>query len=246
MMQFDWWTLGLQTINFLIVVWLLSRFLYRPVRRVIEEREAADRKAADEARQKAEEALNARQTYEQKLAELAAEQRDREAQFHKTAEAERAKILNAARKEAAQMVEEARDKMDKEEKRAFESLKDRVIALASDLTRTALAGNMAVDARDIEKVSKHLDELSASGLEDLRADLAEQGTVLFISTPAPLSTELKDQWCDVLKSRLGKDVHITFETKPEILGGVELHFPHAALSFSVADRLGRAAEILKG
>ena len=55
-MQIDWWTLGLQTINFLIVIWLLSRFLYRPVRKIIEEREAADQAASDEAEQKLKEA----------------------------------------------------------------------------------------------------------------------------------------------------------------------------------------------
>ena len=39
-MQIDWWTLALQTINFLVLVWLLTHFLYRPVRQVIAERKA--------------------------------------------------------------------------------------------------------------------------------------------------------------------------------------------------------------
>ena len=46
-MEIDWWTLAIQTVNFLVVVWLLSRFLYRPVRRMIEAREAA-KKASGE------------------------------------------------------------------------------------------------------------------------------------------------------------------------------------------------------
>ena len=55
-MEIDWWTLAIQTVNFLVVVWLLSRFLYRPVRRMIEAREADDRKAAEDAAAKAAEA----------------------------------------------------------------------------------------------------------------------------------------------------------------------------------------------
>ena len=98
-MQIDWWTLGLQTVNFLIVIWLLSRFLYRPIRRIIEEREAADKAASDAAKDKLEEAQAVRRTYEDKTAQLAAERQEREADFHKSLEAERDKRLEAARKE---------------------------------------------------------------------------------------------------------------------------------------------------
>ena len=39
-MHFDWWTLALQTINFAILAWLLHRFLYKRVLRVIDARRA--------------------------------------------------------------------------------------------------------------------------------------------------------------------------------------------------------------
>ncbi|PPC85052.1 MAG: ATPase, partial [Methylocystis sp.] len=39
-MRFDWWTLGLQTVNFAVLVWLLHRLLYRPVLRMIDARRA--------------------------------------------------------------------------------------------------------------------------------------------------------------------------------------------------------------
>jgi F-type H+-transporting ATPase subunit b len=40
-MKIDWWTLGLQTINILVLVWILSRFLFRPVSDMIAARQAA-------------------------------------------------------------------------------------------------------------------------------------------------------------------------------------------------------------
>ena len=47
-MHFDWWTLALQTINFAILAWLLHRFLYKPVLRVIDARRAEiDKQYAD-------------------------------------------------------------------------------------------------------------------------------------------------------------------------------------------------------
>ena len=40
-MRIDWWTLALQTVNVLILIWILSRFLFRPIMAIIEERRAA-------------------------------------------------------------------------------------------------------------------------------------------------------------------------------------------------------------
>ena len=60
-MTIDWWTLGLQAVNFLILVWLLTRFLYRPVRRIIEQRKALVDKARDEAEKAKADAEAARQ-----------------------------------------------------------------------------------------------------------------------------------------------------------------------------------------
>ena len=49
-MHLDWWTIALQTINFAILVWLLNRFLYKPVLRVIDTRKAEVRRQYDEAK----------------------------------------------------------------------------------------------------------------------------------------------------------------------------------------------------
>ena len=48
-MRIDWWTLGLQTVNVLILVAILARFLFRPVIAIMEERQAAAAKALGDA-----------------------------------------------------------------------------------------------------------------------------------------------------------------------------------------------------
>jgi F-type H+-transporting ATPase subunit b len=44
-MLIDWFTVGAQAVNFLILVWLLKRFLYRPVLAAVDAREEEDRRA---------------------------------------------------------------------------------------------------------------------------------------------------------------------------------------------------------
>ena len=49
-MHLDWWTIGLQTVNFAILVWLLQRFLYKPVLRMIDARKAEIDQQYDDAK----------------------------------------------------------------------------------------------------------------------------------------------------------------------------------------------------
>ena len=49
-MHIDLWTLGLQTINVLVLVWLLARFLFRPVAAIVVQRAPGDRGAAGRRR----------------------------------------------------------------------------------------------------------------------------------------------------------------------------------------------------
>ncbi len=242
-MQIDWWTRGLQTINFLIVVWLLSRFLYQPIRRVIEEREAADRKAAELAEDKTRAAEAARAEYEVKRAELAEAQRQEEARLHAEMDSERQAMLEAAEKKAAELIAEARDRIGRERKQVLDDLGDQIADLARDLARKALGEGALEGDGLLERVNARLDGLGGVDMDDLRSDAAGNG--LRIVTAAALTGAQQGAWRDAMAARF-PGAEIGFETDAAILGGTELRFPHAVLSFSVADRLRRAAAELKG
>lgn len=243
-MQIDWWTLGLQTINFLVVIWLLSRFLYRPIRKIIEEREAADQAASQAAQDMKDAAEKTRRTYEEERERLTREQTEREAAFQHGLEAERARYLEAARKEADALLSEARDRIERDQHQALENLKGRVLELASDLARAALAAPVSIDEA-IGAVSAHLGHLSQADFDDLKDDLDTKGAKLEIVSPEALSDAEQDAWRGAISKKFGPDVAFVFKTDANILGGVELHFPHAVLRFSVADRLDQAAKSLE-
>lgn len=244
-MQIDWWTLAIQTINFLVVIWLLSRFLYRPIRRIIEQREAAGREVREKAAKAAEEAEKARRDYEQRRAELDAAQRDKEAELHTRLEAERTGILEAARQEASELLEQARARTERERADAIEALHGRIADLATGLARKALAGWAHTTGDNVQEVTAYLDGLSETDRAELREDLSGEGCKLIVASAAPLSGEAQQRWRDVLRARLGDDLRLSFEETPEILGGVELRFPHSRVAFSVAERLRRAAEQIR-
>jgi F-type H+-transporting ATPase subunit b len=244
-MQIDWWTLALQTINFLVVVWLLSRFLYRPVQRIIAEREAASRKAAQEAEAKAEAAETTRKDYEEKRAALAEAERKRDAELHAEVEKERQAMLEAARKEATELVDDARARIERERAEALEALRDRIAGLAEDLAAKALAAEAAAGGDDLGRVVQHLDALPEPDLSELRHDLDSGKEALVLASARALPEAEKEKWREALTARFGEGIRLDFTESADLLGGVELRFPHAVLAFSVAGRLRRAAAEMK-
>ena len=87
-MQISLWNVALQTINFLVLVVLLQRFLYRPILAVIAERKqkvAREQEAAASVRQQAEQL---KQEYQDKLAALQDDKQRVLSQAHAQAEVE--------------------------------------------------------------------------------------------------------------------------------------------------------------
>ena len=125
-----------------------------------------------------------------------------------------------------------------------QELGEQIASLATDLARRALSDRLLNGDLLRDDVLKHIDAKDASDIEDLRSDLSKNGGRLSIASAIPLSDTERSRWHDAVASRFNK-TSIEFETDPALLGGIELRFPHAVLSFSVADRLERAAKTLK-
>ena len=65
-MLIDWFTVIAQVVNFLILVWLLKRFLYRPILNAIDAREKRIAAKIADADAKEAEAQKQREEYQQK------------------------------------------------------------------------------------------------------------------------------------------------------------------------------------
>ena len=234
-MLIDWFTVGAQAINFLILVWLLRRYLYRPVLAVIDAREKkiAARIADAEA--------------QERKAQLAGEElRKRNEAF----DHERDDLLRKATAEAAA-----------ERQRLIESARQDSQLLRSQLTQALAAERAELGARLSERTqaevfavaSKALSDLAGAGLEDriievfLRhlaradVDLPPAGGVAQVHSafePAPARrTEIEA----AIRGRLGMNIAVQFETTPKVICGIELTVDGLKLPWSVADYLASLA-----
>ncbi|HWQ12793.1 MAG TPA: hypothetical protein VNL77_08335, partial [Roseiflexaceae bacterium] len=101
-MAFDWLTFGFEIVNFLVLVWLLHRLLYRPVLAMIQRRRdeiAASTQAAEALRAEAEQ-LKAE--YDRRLEDWAGERARARRELDEELERERQRRLQALETELAE------------------------------------------------------------------------------------------------------------------------------------------------
>src|SRR5579862_8543742 len=99
-MSVDWWTLAIQAVNVLVLIWLLGRFFWRPVAAMIEQRRLAASRILDEAETSRAEAAAALAAIERTRAGFAEERKAILAASHDAAERAYAERVEQAAKDA--------------------------------------------------------------------------------------------------------------------------------------------------
>jgi len=159
-------------------------------------------------------------------------------------EKERDAILKAAQEKANALLSETRGKLDAERQEALNDLKTEIMALAMDLAKKALAPGVSAEAALVQ-ATEHLDSLTPQELEELKSDASQADGPVVVVTATPIGDDMQSSWRSAMTERLGADLRVDFDADPALLGGAELHFPHAVLRLSIAQRLSDAAETMK-
>ena len=228
-MAIDWWTLGFQAVNVLILIALLQRFFWRPVAAMIEERRGSVAKTISDA-----EALQseAKRAFAENESVRAGFEREREAivtEARTSAEDARAALLAAAAKEAAAVEEAARDAMARERKAIDEEWTRR----ASDLA-VSIAERLAKRLDGATVDAAFLDWLIAAIRalpESARAAATAEGVELEVVSAAPLQAEEESRCRRAIVEALGGGA-LLFKSDPALIAGLELRGPALVITNS--------------
>lgn len=227
-MKIDFWTLALQAINALVLIWLLSRVLYRPVVRVIAQRREAAAKLLADAEAERDRARQATAAATAQQTELAAG-RDAAMKAAQTdAEAARTRLLAAAQAEAETLRQQAQAERDKQlvaQRRADEQ---RAAALAVDIA-ARLLDRLPASAR----VAGFLDDLVTSlrALPDSqRQKLADPATPLALVAPRTLEASERDRCVQAIQQAIGRSAPLQPAVDPNLIAGLELRSPDLVVS----------------
>jgi F-type H+-transporting ATPase subunit b len=231
--HFDWSTFALQTVNFAILVWLLHRFLYRPVLRLIDARRAEIDKQYADARGAETKAKDQLAAVAAERAGIAAERAtalaQAAAQAEETATARRAQ----AEREATALLDGARKTLAIERRQALAEARRAALDLGADIAGKLLA-EVPMKRRGeawLGRVEKHVAALPQTERDALARQLIDGGE-LKVVTAALLPPETAEVWRDRLRRILGDQVTVSFGIDHRLIAGAELQFPNAVLRFS--------------
>ena len=169
-MLIDWFTVGAQALNFLILVWLMKRFLYKPILNAIDTREkliAAE--LADAAAKKAE-AQKDRDEFQHKNEEFDQQRAALMSKATDEAKAERQRLLDEARKAADALSAKRQETLRNDAENLNQAIARRTQEEVFAITRKALTdlATTSLEERMGEVFTRRLREMDGKAKGDAR------------------------------------------------------------------------------
>jgi F-type H+-transporting ATPase subunit b len=236
-MAIDWWTLGFQTVNVGVLIWLLGRFFWRPVAAMIERRRASTQQTLAEAEARRSEADAALAEIERTRAGFAGEREAVLAAAHEAAEQEMALLRDDAAKQAADIEAAARAAIESEREDAEKAWAERAARLAVEIARRLAArlDGAAVRAAFLDWLIIAIRALP----DEKRRAAAGDGSALEATSATPIDAIEQERARKRIAEALGSEPRIAFKTDPSLIAGLELSGPHFVVSNSWRADLAR-------
>jgi F-type H+-transporting ATPase subunit b len=238
-MLIDWFTVGAQALNFVILVWLLKRFLYKPVLDAIDAREQRIAEQLAEAARTMAEAQKERDDFGRQRAAI---EQQRAALLDKArddADAERKRLLDEARRAADALSDKRREALRNDIRVLSGSIRTRAQHEVLAIARKTLGDLASAELEDrmIAAFVPRLRELSASAKEEFAAALKSSSTPPRLRSAFELQPAQRRAIEAAVKETFSVDVPLRFETAAELVCGVELATEGQTVSWSITDYL---------
>jgi F-type H+-transporting ATPase subunit b len=239
-------TLIFQIINFLVLVALLRRFLFKPVSAMVTRRQQETERATAEGARLRGEAAELRAAAEKDLAQAAEGRARLLGEARAEAERERGVALAEAHREAEATLERARRDIESEREKAAEAMAKGAVEIGLTVARRLLAQTVTAPILDafLARLCEDLDRLPEERRRALREDVGAADLVL--ATAPALEAAGARRWLSEIEARLGNGSHLRLVADESLLAGAELRFPHEAISFCWRDGLQAARRELMG
>jgi F-type H+-transporting ATPase subunit b len=238
-MLIDWFTVLAQAVNFLILVWLMKRYLYQPIlgALVVREKRIAAELADADAKKAAAEAAGAE--FKRKNDEF---DRQRAALLSKAiddAATERNRLYEAARTDA----DSFRDKLQNNLSGEYRALHEEIARMTRDevfaISRKALTdlATTGLEERLADVFTRRLREMDEQAKKTFGESLKNLSSPALVRSAFDLPAEQRTAIQQALNETFSTEIQLRFETAPELISGIELSTNGQKLAWSIADYL---------
>jgi len=244
-LELSWSTFVLEIINFLILVWILKRFLYKPVLEVINRRRAGIEKSMADAETLHSEAKKLQEQYEDRLADWDRERQKARKVLNQEVETERADKLVELQstleqeREKAQVAEAHRQADDRRKMEATALLHG--ARFATQLLEQGSGPD--TEARLVDLVITKLAQLPAKQIASLRNGYGKRPETVVVVSSFPLPDDQRQRIEQALATITDPNIPVRFEQNSELLAGVRITIGAWILGVNLRDELNGFVEL---
>lgn len=241
-MLFDGFTVFAQLVNFLLLVWLLKRYLYRPILNAVDAREKLIAAQLSEAETQKAAALEERRQFETQNYRFTEQRESLLRLATEEVERERLKLLADARREADELragfaLKLASDRLAWEREFA-ERAQDEVFATARQALRDL--ADVSLEAQVVHVLVKKLQTLAPEEQLTLRGSTHRSGDPVIVTSGFALTSEARAEIQAILASLSLSEREVKFNTNPGLICGMEIVVDGHSLAWCVSDYFDQA------
>ena len=238
-MLIDWFTVGAQALNFLVLVALMRRFLYKPVLGAIEAREKRIAEELADAAAKQAEAKKERDQFQHKNEEFDRERAGLLSKATDAANAERKRLLDDARKAADALSAKRQEMLENDAHNLNQAISRRTQQEVFAIARKALTdlATTSLEERMGEVFTRRLREMDGKEKAGLGEALKKASEPALVRSAFELPAEQRAVIQKALNETFAADIHLRFETAPDLVSGIELTTNGQKVGWSIADYL---------
>lgn len=242
-MEINWVTVAAQIVNFLLLVWLLQKFLYGPVVKAMARREEQVLKRKTDAEAEKEAAAKAHQALDAARAQLAADRETLLAEARKEAEKLRREIEGEARSETDAMRRAWFDQLASEQDEFLTDIRQKGADAIVDACRAALKGlaDESLEQKIVTTFTDKLESIPAASWTKITEAAQRHGGEVKIESAFPLAVEDQLRISESLHKVLGPAVGIGFAESGDLVAGIRLRADSQIIEWSFNSYLEQLA-----
>jgi F-type H+-transporting ATPase subunit b len=238
-MLIDWFTIGAQVLNFLILVWLLKHFLYKPILNAIDTREKLVAKELADADAKKAEAQKERDEFQEKNEEFDQQHAALLVKATDEAKVEHQRLLDEARKAADDLSAKRQEALRNDAQNINQAISRLTQKEVFAIIRKALGdlATVSLEERMAEVFDRRLRELDGNAKAVLGEALKKNSDPALVRSTFDLPAEQRAAIQNALNETFSADIHLRFETSSDLVSGIELTTNGQKVGWSIKDYL---------
>jgi F-type H+-transporting ATPase subunit b len=238
-MLIDWFTVGAQVLNFVILAGLMKHFLYQPILRALDARETRIEAELADADAKRKEANDERDTLQHKNEAFDAQRSALLAQASEDAQAEKQKLLAEAREEAESLRIKRLAALQSDTYELSQTIIRKTSAEVFAIARKVLAdlATTSLEERMSDVLIRRVQNMESEAKQSLAEAFKASTETTLVRSAFELSSEHRAAVQHALNVTFSVDLPLQFETRPDLISGIEMRTSGLRVGWNISEYL---------